>query len=386
MGFSKPTVQLDWINDDSATKYTIPSGPDQLAGHISDTAADPKIFNWCWWRVSQWVEFLDNTFDSNGNEVNAPKSTTITETVAPVASTVTLDAGGIKSWDGSSNAIFRVTESGVVTLGYSGNNIINLTAGVLSVATATAADLVKLHAITPSAADINPLLGAAGNGLVAADITKLADIGASAAEIDQLDGVTVGGSSAGDILTTDDTQTLTNKTLTSPKINEDVVLTATSTELNAAVAGSTANAIIGDATPGRVLRVLTLLLDDGSVNDVEASTTSQWNGHAVAVEDLTAGIIGTRFAFLSDNGAPHYKIRIREEGFKSDIADVMFITTISCKINRNLSGTAISVTSNTVADDLELRFYNAASGAAVDLTTLVNTGSIELDIAYLTDA
>ena len=36
----------------------------------------------------------------------------------------------------------------------------------------------------------------------------------------------------GNIVGTSDTQTLTNKTLTSPKINEDVVLTATATELN----------------------------------------------------------------------------------------------------------------------------------------------------------
>lgn len=37
---------------------------------------------------------------------------------------------------------------------------------------------------------------------------------------------------SGTIVGTSDTQTLTNKTLTSPKINEDVALAATSTELN----------------------------------------------------------------------------------------------------------------------------------------------------------
>jgi len=39
-------------------------------------------------------------------------------------------------------------------------------------------------------------------------------------------------SAEGDVVGTDKTQTLTNKTLTSPKINENVALTATSTELN----------------------------------------------------------------------------------------------------------------------------------------------------------
>jgi len=266
---TKPSVQLDWILNDDAGKMTIVSAPNQLLGHISDTAADPKIFNWVWNRVSHWITFLDETFDSNGKDINAAKSTSITETISPAASTVTLDAGGIKSWDASSNAIFSVTEPGVVTMGYNGNDIISLTAGVLSVATATAADLIKLHALTPSAADLNHLLGANGNGLVAADVTKLADmtpsaadlnillgasgnglivaditklanIDASDAEIDQLDGNTVGGSSAGDIVTIDAEQELTTKTLTSPKINEDVVLTATSTEIDAAVAGLSA--------------------------------------------------------------------------------------------------------------------------------------------------
>jgi len=43
-------------------------------------------------------------------------------------------------------------------------------------------------------------------------------------------------SATGDIVETTKTQTLTNKRLTSPKINEDVALTATTTELNDAVA------------------------------------------------------------------------------------------------------------------------------------------------------
>jgi hypothetical protein len=54
----------------------------------------------------------------------------------------------------------------------------------------------------------------------------------TATELNQLDGVSVGGNSSGDIITTDDTQTLTNKTLTTPQVNEAVNLTSTSSELN----------------------------------------------------------------------------------------------------------------------------------------------------------
>lgn len=40
------------------------------------------------------------------------------------------------------------------------------------------------------------------------------------------------GALSGDVVATTDVQTLTNKTLTSPKLNENVALTATSTEIN----------------------------------------------------------------------------------------------------------------------------------------------------------
>jgi hypothetical protein len=56
---AKPPLQIDWITDDAPSKYTIPDAPTQLAGHISGTNADPKLFNWCWWRVSKWFEYLD---------------------------------------------------------------------------------------------------------------------------------------------------------------------------------------------------------------------------------------------------------------------------------------------------------------------------------------
>ena len=47
-----------------------------------------------------------------------------------------------------------------------------------------------------------------------------------------LDGQEVGGTDPGDIIDNEAIQTLTHKTLTSPKINEDVTVTATATELN----------------------------------------------------------------------------------------------------------------------------------------------------------
>jgi hypothetical protein len=49
---------------------------------------------------------------------------------------------------------------------------------------------------------------------------------------DHVDNTTTAHGATGAVVGTTNTQTLTNKTLTTPKINEDVTLTATSTELN----------------------------------------------------------------------------------------------------------------------------------------------------------
>ena len=64
----------------------------------------------------------------------------------------------------------------------------------------------------------------------------------------------------GDIVGTSDTQTLTNKTLTSPKINEDVVLSATATELNTldGITASTAELNILDGVTATASEINTL--------------------------------------------------------------------------------------------------------------------------------
>ena len=80
------------------------------------------------------------------------------------------------------------------------------------------------------------------------NVNEAVNLTATSTELNQLDGVSVGGSTSGDIVTIDGTQTLTNKTLTSPNVNEAVALTATATELNqldgVSVGGNTAGDIV----------------------------------------------------------------------------------------------------------------------------------------------
>ena len=68
---------------------------------------------------------------------------------------------------------------------------------------------------------------------------------------------TVGGLS-GDLLTTTNTKTVTGKTFTSPKINEDVAVTATATELN----------LLGGKTSLAINRAFTWSLPGTSVDGV----------------------------------------------------------------------------------------------------------------------
>lgn len=70
------------------------------------------------------------------------------------------------------------------------------------------------------------------------------------------------GALSGDIITTSNTKTLTNKTLTSPKINEDVAITSTSTEIN----------LLHGKTSLAINRAFTWYLDGTSIDGVAGAT------------------------------------------------------------------------------------------------------------------
>ncbi len=72
----------------------------------------------------------------------------------------------------------------------------------------------------------------------------------------------------GNVVGTTDTQTLTNKTLTSPKINEDVTLTATATELNI-LDGATVSAAELNILDGATLSTTELNYVDGVTSSIQ---------------------------------------------------------------------------------------------------------------------
>ena len=79
------------------------------------------------------------------------------------------------------------------------------------------------------------------------------------------------------------TQTLTNKTLTAPKINEDVAVTSTATELNKLDALSRGSILYGNAS------AVTSILTKGSANQILISdgTDIAWGTNTVADNAIT---------------------------------------------------------------------------------------------------
>ena len=91
-----------------------------------------------------------------------------------------------------------------------------------------------------------------------------------------------------EVVTTTDTQTLTNKTLTNPKINEAVDLLATSTQLNRAAV----------TTPGTVESNKVIVVDaNKQVNEIGLSTAAFIKGQefVVAVPGFAAAGVGIPF-------------------------------------------------------------------------------------------
>jgi len=118
--------------------------------------------------------------------------------------------------------------------GYQGDIVLNTAATLdLSVGTVHLNEAVDLTATATQLNAIAALSGgdftnfghthadaANGGQLTSPLLNEAVALVATATELNQLDDVSVGGNTSGDILTTDDSQTLTNKTLTTPTIGD----------------------------------------------------------------------------------------------------------------------------------------------------------------------
>lgn len=144
------------------------------------------------------------------------------------------------------------------------------------------------------------------------------------------------------------------------------------------IAQATPYAILGDTTAGRKLRQIQLLLEDGTnVATLKVTVSSLWNGDAIGVTDNVAKNATTGDFTLNLAGS---QIDINTSGLTGDC--VMAQGSLS----QNVSGTALCDNIYNSGTGIRLIATNATTGAALDMTTLVNTGTMTFNILYLTSA
>jgi len=153
--------------------------------------------------------------------------------------------------------------------------------------------------------------------------------------------------------------------------------------IKAYVDDTSGNAIIGDATSGRVLRNLTILIANGGVgNSIDVTggrgptAVEFWNASNIAIEeDLDEDETLTRFG-LSIDGS---RLTVLAAGLDGNA-----VAGLSAIVTSNLSTVDLNSVVLASGNNLFINFRNSDTGATADLRDLVNTGLIYVNITYLT--
>jgi len=157
--------------------------------------------------------------------------------------------------------------------------------------------------------------------------------------------------------------------------------TAVVAEVNTGCDGISDPPIAGDATPGRVLRASTLLIEDGlAATSLKMTLTSLFNGDAVTVQDsMTDGVTKEGLEF-TQAVADSISIEVMNSALTGDCVQTLAVIVSS-------NATAVDITTYPVASASGIKFwiFKAPDRGNLTMTTLVDTGDIILTIIYLTD-
>jgi hypothetical protein len=195
------------VNDDPAFFTTVATN---LSNHQSDTTNIHGIADTSLLATKSFAEAEVNLHNSDTTNVHGITNTDDLETEAGAQSKV--DAA-LSAHTSDTTNIHGIADT-----------------SLLAIASTVATDISS--AVSTHNSDTTNVHGIADTSLLAIASTVASDI-STAVSTHSSDATSVHGIADTSLLvTTTGTQTLTNKTLTSPKINEDVALTATATELN----------------------------------------------------------------------------------------------------------------------------------------------------------
>jgi len=139
-------------------------------------------------------------------------------------------------------------------------------------------------------------------------------------------------------------------------------------------------AIQGDAMPGRVLRISSILIEDGTdAAHIKATMLNRWNGDAHAVVDNIGkdGVVTGSYWSLDAAGT---QLTLVAAGITGVPVWPLPVTVIY-----NTTGTAISCFGVASGVNITFSFYNMATGAPTDIAALVDTSKqFTIVMAYIT--
>ena len=142
--------------------------------------------------------------------------------------------------------------------------------------------------------------------------------------------------------------------------------------------GGIERAVLGDATPGRVLRIGMIKIEDGSNADtLKCTLSSYWNGDSDGPTDNVAKD-GTTGNWTLDVGGHVLKL-------ESAALTGTCLTVVSANVQYNTTGVVTNGFAVRNTGDIEIRMYNDADGVIQSIPTMIDVAKqIQIYIAYMT--
>ncbi len=214
--------------------------------------------------------------------------------------------------------------------------------------------------------DVKTLLA----GVTAAEMGEIANIGTttiSAAQWGYLGACGAGGGQLLAALTTGESTQL-----------ETIGATTISAAQWGYLGAMTKDPLGGDATAGRVLRQVYFTIANGTnASTLKCTLNSIWNGDTIGETDNVAKGATTGNFTLNAGGT---ELIVEAAGLSGNCLFVI------ASLRSNASGVAMYSGSFANANDILVQLNDITTGAQQDMTILVDTGTIDVHLLYLTSA
>lgn len=137
-------------------------------------------------------------------------------------------------------------------------------------------------------------------------------------------------------------------------------------------------AIQGDTTKGRIFRELQIVISNGTTSvSLKCTVINIWNGDEIAETDDIVKATTTGNFTVDANGT---QIKIEAAGLTGNCVCAFGF------IGINASNVDLTLFCDATSNDIRIKLPNSVTGVMQDLTTLVDTGDINIFIMYITDA